>query len=432
MSNSLISYDIPPVVYNSPVKLHSTLSGLANVLLIAQPYLAFPVFLSVLLGTPPLWLSWSIALIPLPLRFFLTGHLTRRTPFDLAIVISVAAVLLGFFVSPDRQLASQLLQTYLACVLFYYGFINNSRAGRWYWWLVAAFISLVLVFLSVWQLSGGVGKHVMFNSWIYELASGLSLSLNTYVDSNVIGASLSVIIPTLVGVALSTQRVGVRWGAGLLAALFTVILALSASGGGWIAATAGVLIVFLFHRSRIYVAAFAGLAALIGATFPVWHNASWVSTVFSVTGIVNRSHIWQSTIDSLLNHPFTGLGLGGYWTYVTDRSPLGGPHNAYLQLHADTGVIGIIALILAAIIFFKIFWWILHSDKNSPGYGIALGIAAGIISGGVHALVDVNTNVYIPMEENCLYFAVPFIWLWAALLVVVYQRLKVSEGITSG
>jgi len=110
------------------IKPKAMLSRLGAVLLQAQPFLTFPVFLSVLQGVPPLWLSWLIAIIPWPLRFCITGHLTRRTPFDIPILILTAGMLLGFFLSPDPQLSLPVLHTYLACVLLYYGVVNNSCA----------------------------------------------------------------------------------------------------------------------------------------------------------------------------------------------------------------------------------------------------------------------------------------------------------------
>ena len=95
-----------------------------------------------------------------------------------------------------------------------------------------------------------------------------------------------------------------------------------------------------------------------------------------------------------------------------------------IWLYSDTGAIGFIVLVVAVIMGVKLFRRILHSDKGNPYYGITLGIAAGLIGGGIHALVDDNMNVLIPLGNEYLYFAVPLLWLWAALLVVSYRRLR--------
>lgn len=412
------------------VTFQATLTRLGAALLRAQPFLTFPVFLSVLLGTPPLGISWLIAIIPWPLRFVITGRLTCRTPFDIPILISTAGMLLGFFLSPNPELALPVLHTYLAGVLFYYGIVNNSRARLGYWIFLGVLLPLILLFLSIWVFAGGIGKQVVFNSWAYELAALLPWLPDMTPHANVLGGAFAVVIPGLVAIALFRQRAWVRWSAGILAAIFGGILVLSASGGGWIAAIVGILIVLLYRSAKTFWGTFLALGTTIVATFPIWHNASWVGVVFPWGNLLGRLEIWQATIAVLKDHPLTGLGLGGWWSKLPSYTTAGGPHNAYLQLYSDTGALGFIALVIAAIIGIRLLWLIRRSDKGSPSYGVGVGIAAGIIAGGVHALVDVNTNVIIPIGDEYLYFAAPLLWLWAALLVVSCQRLL--GGSTSG
>ena len=399
------------------------LSRFGNALLLVQPFLTFPVFLSVLLGVPPLWLSWLIAIIPWPLRFCITGRITRLTPFDIPILILTAGMLLGFFLSPDPQLGLSVLHTHLACVLFYYGIVNNSNARLGYWAFITAFFCLILFSLSAWVFMGGLGRRVVFNSWAYELASSLPWSLTMRPTSNAIGTAFAVVIPGLVAIALFQQRAWARWSAGTLAIIFGGILVLSASAGGWIATIAGILIVLLFRGAKTFWGTLLALGVTVGATFPIWHNVTWIGEIFPFGSLLARVERWQATIAALKDSPLTGLGLGGWWSQVSAYGMGGGPHNAYLQLYSDTGPLGFAAVIIAVIISIRLFWQILHSDKSNPYYGITLGIAAGLIGGGIHALVDDNMNVIIPMGNEYLYFAVPLLWLWAAFLVVSYQRL---------
>ena len=399
------------------------LSRLSTALLLAQPFFTFPVFLSVLQGVPPLWLSWLIAIIPLPLRFYITGRLTRRTPFDIPILILTVGMLLGFFLSPDHQLSLPVLHTYLACVLFYYGLVNNSDARLGDWGFLAVFLSLILFFLSTLVFAGGSGKHIVFNEWAYELASSLTGVPSMPVNINVVGGALAVVIPGLVAVALFRQRAWVRWSAGILAVIFGGILVLSASGGGWIATIAGIFIVLLYHRARTFWVTSLASVVAVAATLPIWYNTTWIKAVFPLQSLFSRLEMWQATIVALKENPLTGLGLGGWWSKVSTFGLIGGPHNAYLQLFSDTGALGMIALVLAAIIGVKLFRQILYADKDSPTYGITVGITAGLSAGGIHALLDDNMNVLIQIGNDYLYYAVPLLWLWSALLVVSCQRL---------
>ena len=400
------------------------LSRLGNALLLAQPFLTFPVFLSVLVGAPPLWLSWLIAIMPWPLRFCITRRLTCRTPFDIPILILTAGMLLGFFLSPDRQLSWSVLHTYLACVLFYYGIVNNSRARPGYWGFIVVFLCLVLFFLSIWVFADGIGRPVVFNLWAYELASSLPWSLGMTPIYNVLGGAFAVVVPGLVAIALFRQRPWVRWSAGILAVIFGSILVLSASGGGWIATIAGIFIVLLLRGAKTFWGTLLALSAAVGATFPVWHNANWIGIVFSSKSMLIRLEMWQATIAVLKDYPLTGLGLGGWWSKLSEYAMGGGPHNVYLQLYSDTGAIGFIGFIIAVIVGVKLFRQILHSDKGSPHYGITLGLAAGLIAAGVHGFIEVNTNLLVPIGDAYLYFAVPLLWLWAALFAASYQHLQ--------
>lgn len=113
----------------------------ADLFLLSQPFLALMVFISVIVHVPPLWVSWIIALSPLPIRYFRTGKIIHRTPLDIPIIILTAGMLIGFALSPDPGLASSALNTYFACVLFYYGIISSAQAPRIYW--AGFFLSLL-------------------------------------------------------------------------------------------------------------------------------------------------------------------------------------------------------------------------------------------------------------------------------------------------
>jgi len=60
-----------------------------------------------------------------------------------------------------------------------------------------------------------------------------------------------VVIPVLVAITLFRQRTWIRWSAGVLAVVFGVILVLSASGSGWVAAIAGVIIVLISRNAKL-------------------------------------------------------------------------------------------------------------------------------------------------------------------------------------
>jgi O-antigen ligase len=342
----------------------------------------------------------------------------------------MVAILLGFLLSPDFQLGSSALHTYLACVLLYYGIVNNGRARLGYWVSIAAFIALVLFFLSLWVFEGGVEKILVFNRWAYELASSLPWSLTTTPSINVLGGAFAVVIPGLTAIALFQQKIWLKWSAGILATIFLGILLLSASGGGWIATIAATFIVLFWWSTKVFWRTSLVLGTAIGATLPIWYNANWVGVVFPLQNLFDRIDRWQATVTALQDNPLGGLGIGGWWSEVAEVSGFGmagGPHNAYLQLYSDTGILGIMACVIGLIIGGKLAWQVLRANRDSNYYGITVGIVAGLIAGGIYALIDDNLNVLFPFKNEYLYFTVPLLWLWAALLVVSHKRLMVNH-----
>ncbi len=406
------------------MKVGPPFSRLISFIFYTQPFFTFAVFLSVLIGTPPLWLSWLIALAPLSVRLLITGRVSRRTPFDLPILISVAAMASGFWFTPDHQFGITLLNSYLACVLLYYGITGNETAPKIYWILWCVFVSIVLLLLSFSIFRGGVeARHVIFNEWTYRLANSTHWPMSLNGSLNIVGDAFAVVIPGLVSISLFQQKTWLRWSAAVLASVFVFIIVLSASGGAWIVLAAVVLFVFRRYNSKVFSAA----AALLVATSILlysFRSVGWVSSTFSITSLITRFEVWRETIAALQHSPLWGFGVGGWWlkmpAYIVAQ---GNPHNAYLQLYSDTGALGFAALVVAVIIAVKLIWRIWLADKNNPDYGIALGVAAGIIAFGLHALVEVNTNLPISFGDKTIYFAIPFIWVWAAFLVVSHKRL---------
>ena len=332
---------------HAPDRLKSILRRTGSVLLLAQPFLALLVFLSVLAGTPPLWVSWLVALFPSIFRLSREERLWLRTPFDIPLIILTAGMLLGYFLSPVRELAGTAMNTYLAGLVFYYSLVGNSKARPGYWLAMAAFLMLVSLSLAVIIFSSGGGRQVSFNIWIYSLASRLHPFSQTGMSSNVLGVIFAVWLPVLLAIAIFPQKPTIRWAAAITAVLCGVLLVLSASGGGWIAALVGLFFVLLARGFKTLLGAAVAAMAVAGVTAPLWYGAQWIGTVLPYKDLLGREGFWRYTLEVLRGHPITGLGLCAWWSTVQKNfstfSP-GGPHSTYVQLYSDCGLLGLIAL----------------------------------------------------------------------------------------
>ena len=212
---------------------------------------------------------------------------------------------------------------------------------------------------------------------------------------------------------------------------FLGMLILSASGGGWIAAACGVAVVLVLWRRWMawVVVPAAGIAG--GAAVMFYHQTAWLQQTFATSSLAGRVTFWINTLDFMSGrHLITGIGLGS-WT-ESYRQFIGESqihvHNTYLQLYTDTGLLGILAMVAAAVVFVRLAARMLTSSRQDPRYGIAIGMIGASIAGAVMAIYEVTTTVTVIEAAGYLYMSVPLLWVWAALFVVSQQRLAARNG----
>jgi O-antigen ligase len=112
----------------------------------------------------------------------------------------------------------------------------------------------------------------------------------------------------------------------------------------------------------------------------------------------SRRAVWQATIQMVKDHPLLGVGLGAY-QYAYSRYDQGSglyrteqAHNDYLQILADTGVIGgLVMLAFLALLFVRSFKAMQTRDLLQRS--ITLGALAGCFGIAVHSFVEFNLQV---------------------------------------
>jgi O-antigen ligase len=174
---------------------------------------------------------------------------------------------------------------------------------------------------------------------------------------------------------------------------------------------------FVIHRSAFVLLVLVAILAGVYWTGPerVIDRVARTNVVSedlqSETFFTSRGWIWQDTFEMFRANPIVGVGLGAYETaypiysrddgaatlgtsYVVDRA-----HNDYLQVLADTGVIGA-ALALWFII--SLFQALFRGSKSSDPLLQALGLGggAGIFGLLTHSLFDFN----LQLPSNALLF----------------------------
>ena len=137
----------------------------------------------------------------------------------------------------------------------------------------------------------------------------------------------------------------------------------------------------------------------------------------------SRRELWQTTMQMVKDHPLLGVGLGAYQFAYTRYDQGSGvsrveqSHNDYLQIIADTGVLGgLVMLAFLVLLFVRSFKALQTRDLVQRS--ITLGALAGCFGIAVHSFVEFNLQV----TNNAQLFL--------ALAALATTRVKVEEPAT--
>jgi O-antigen ligase len=249
-----------------------------------------------------------------------------------------------------------------------------------------------------------------FGGWIY----------GPYVNHNHYAGLMEMLLPVPLVFAFSRYSRGKeRWAAASAAAFMGATIFLSGSRGGMIAFAVQIAIFlgFLFRERT------AGRAAFLLTTFLVvslvsiaWIGGSDVTARLSTISANKHSEIAgdirfkinRDTLHMFAQRPFLGWGLGTFETvypqfrsfYTNDL--VDKAHNDYLQLLAETGVVGFAVMLWFLIAGFRRAVPKIRNWPSNVNGAVALVAVLGISGILVHSFVDFNLE--IPANALLFYF----------------------------
>ena len=309
----------------------------------------------------------------------------------------------------DTRLDLQLLLTYTLLLFLATQLFRTADDWRGFVWFIMFFGFLVAIF--------GILQQLTFNGklyWFREMRFG-GIPFGPYVNRNHFAGFAELVIPVaLVPLVLGKVRRERRFAVAVLALLPIVALFLAASRGGIVsfAAEIGVLALLLALRRAGGKHVLAGGVVLLLAFMLVsWLGVRQILERFSsmqsleVTG-GKRASMRHDSWRIFRDHIWTGTGLGTLpivfpaYESLYDAKFVNHAHNDYLEMLADTGLIG--ALCCASflgLLFFTSLKQLLVSDKS---FAAALHLSGLVACCGflVHSLVDFNLH----MPGNALLF----------------------------
>ena len=329
----------------------------------------------------------------------LDPYTTRLVLIQVASLLIYFAATLAFTDSPRRLRILVRNVTIFGFMLALFGLIQNFTSPTKIYWIreqpmstpfgpfvnrhhFAGYMELALALPLGLLFSGGVERDKRLLYWFAVAIMGIALIM-----TNSRGGIISLVAEVCFLVAVSgfgrkeaTGEEGAGKGGRARAAVVRVGLALA-------------LVITLFV-GVVLLGGESGLSRFVGT----------VSTEDPTTG---RTHFWSMTLNIIRDHPLMGAGLGAFSLAYTRYDTRNGffrveqAHNDYLQVLADTGLVGAICGLFFIVALFRMGFQRRETDDLFRR-GVAMGALAGCFAVLVHSFFDFTLHT----TSNALLFLV--------------------------
>ncbi|MDA2918208.1 O-antigen ligase family protein [Desulfobacterota bacterium AH_259_B03_O07] len=320
----------------------------------------------------------------------------------------------------------QKLLLYISYALFFIiiaNYIKRSDQIRRIFWIVFI-VGVIESALGLLQYFTGITQ-----------ASGEVRASGTYVNPNNFAGFLGMVIPLSLGYSFYLFTKGMKKGNTwkdiikfnlsthfilfFVTALMTLSLILSGSRGGILSFLCSIVFfyVLLSLQSSLRVRLLAlAIFLIIVMGYSLWIGLDPVIQRFTETkeALPLRTYVWKDTFELIKDFPIFGTGLGtfglsftlyknnAFWPLTFSHT-----HNDYLELASETGLIGLILVLISIILIYKNAWIVLGSlsPKVDPlRYFLTIGSISGIFAMLIHAFTEFNFQI----PANAYYFAFLF------------------------
>ncbi|MFN2291509.1 MAG: O-antigen ligase family protein [Anaerolineae bacterium] len=363
-----------------------------------------------------------LALPPWLARLVWSGQLTRRTPFDLPLLLFLLTAGVGVWAAYDRTVAWRKFWLLLGAVLIFYALANAQALGEARSWLLAAFgagVALYSLATQDWQ------AYEVKIQVLYRLGRALQAPLPSWsghrMNPNVAASVLALMLPFGGLVTLQAWRQvrqagplrpRARWlrlivATGLLALILFALL-MTVSRAAWLAVAAALVVVGLWamagrlgqasgssRAAALFVLLGLGLILLLAVGLFWPQTIAAALTSLPANSIASgRLELLQRTVTLLGDYPLMGAGLGGFQMLYSTYALLlhvgyaWHSHNLFFDVALEQGFPGLLALVSMWLVFAWIAWRALSQREQHRAPGALAAAVVSLLILLLHGLVD--------------------------------------------
>ncbi|MGB5686014.1 MAG: O-antigen ligase family protein [Candidatus Electrothrix sp.] len=324
-----------------------------------------------------------------------------RTPTDIPIFFFVLSVLISYGISVYPYASRIIIYKGLTAIALFFYVVNTQRSrekiNRLLW--VIVILGAMYAVMGLTLIDGDILGFKIFSQKRYNISL-------FYVNYNHFAGYLEMVFCLSVGLAAASNG-----GKRILLFGMTVLIAIAMlstlSRGGIIGLTGGLAFfilasAFMQRQKKGTLLLFSAIT--IGLIIIAWFGLDPVlkrlSTLddLSVAGEA-RIQIWQDTLQMIYDRPFLGWGPGtfsvafpAYQSQGFNQQFVNYAHNDYLELAADTGIIGLTAFI-GGLLSLYIFCLKKLSTARTYWQKIGTGALAACFSILIHSVTDCNLQI---------------------------------------
>lgn len=352
----------------------------------------------------------------------LLSHLIRRNKVgelfnvvkrDLGLVFLLSTLVLSTFFS-KYQFAGLVGLTVFAMQVLLYVIIRSRITDRSQNLNIIRYMLLTSLIVSV---VGVVQYHFshMSPDWIdTHLYSKIpNRAFSTLYNPNVLGSYFIMIISlAIAGFNCFDRKHGRLLNTAVLIAA-SLCMILTFSRGAWLGLAVSILLIFIFSEEKPYILSVIGVTVLLALPeLEAVLSRINPGLLSDDSSNVYRHYLWTMAVQTFEQHPLLGTGLSTFGFSLPSHSTAAGylvshAHNIYLQMLAETGLLGFTAffgyILNSMYISFKLFR---HSPCKQTR-NLALGAMASFIGLLVHGSVD--ATLYLPQLSI-------FVWITTAVI----------------
>ncbi len=333
------------------------------------------------------------------------------------------------------SVSSQATEMELYRLLAYFAtfllIVNNIRSPR-----QIRRIVVIIVAVGLLESFYGLGEYFSGRHQIFFYKKQASFSVSgTFVNKNHFAGYMAMVIPLTFGVLFARleERSQVslkklvrlfdeKYMKALLVSLLLFVMIgaelLSGSRGGAVSFACGMICLSILAHSRrllrkwavvvlVLVIVAVGIAVLLGYDLIV-ARLQTLKELESESSFQYRHTVWKDTLSLFRDFPILGSGLGTFVhifpRYKTSLAELRFTHteNDYLQMLAETGIIGSLLVLCGGVIFFYTTLKAWKQRQSRWSIILTAGGISGMFSIVVHSSIDFNLHI----PSNAFLFSV--------------------------